>query len=123
MLGRNAVLALVLLSFTACTTLQPIQDFSPSRIRQQVEVGDEVRIVTLTGATYQFEVTSVEADALQGTADSGKQYKVMFEAIKVIDVEKVSGWKTATGVGATVSTLAVIFVAIIVYFMIDLFEE
>ena len=95
MIFRNGVLILSLMSFTACTTMRPIEDFSPSQLRQEVEVGDEVEIVATNGKRYELEVTKVEADALYGEADSGKRYKVPFESIQSIRVEKVSGWRTA----------------------------
>lgn len=120
--GRNLLLAITLLSFTACTTLQPLEDFSPSRIRQQVEVGDRVQIVAMTGATYDLKVTKIGVDALHGKARSGKQYKVMFEAIRSIQIEKVSGWKVATAVGATMTTLVVIVSALVIYALFTLGE-
>lgn len=120
-LGRNAAVAITLLSFAGCTTLRPIEDFSPSRIRAGVEAGDRVRIVTLTDARYDLEVTRVESDALYGTARSGKAYKVMFEAIRTIEVEKVAGWKVATGVGATVTALAAAVMLWALYALFQLF--
>ena len=98
MIFRNTVVALTVLSFTGCTTLRPIEDFSPSTIRQQVEPGDEVRIVALTGEIYELTVTKVESDALVGRTDAGKSYRVHYEAIQYIEVERVDGWMTAGGV-------------------------
>jgi len=114
-LGRDAVVAFALLSLTGCTTLRPIEDFSPSRIRAGVEVGDRVRIVTLADVRYDLKVTKVEADALYGIAKSGKHYKVMFEAMRTIEVEKVAGWKVATGVGTAIGVLAAAVVALLLY--------
>ncbi len=101
---RSTVVAFTLLSFTACTTLRPIEDFSPSQLRQEVEVRDRVEIVATNGKRYELEVTKVEADALYGETDSGKRYKVPFVSIQSIQVAKVSGWRTA---GAT---LVVVYV-------------
>lgn len=106
MIFRNTVVALTVLSFTACTTMRPIEDFSPSSIRQQVEPGDEVHIVTVTDAIYDLTVTKVEADALVGATDAGKSYRVHYEAIKYIEAEKTDAWKTAgTALGGTIVLL------------------
>jgi len=106
MIFRNTVVALTVLSFTGCTTLRPIEDFSPSTIRQQVEPGDEVRIVALTGEIYELTVTKVESDALVGRTDAGKSYRVHYEAIQYIEVEKSDAWKTAgSALGGTVVLL------------------
>ena len=113
--ARIAVIWLTLLSFTACTSLRPIEDFSPSRIRAQVEVGDDVHIVTRKGATYDLTVTRVESDALVGRAESGKLWKVHYEAIEYIEVEEADLVGTAGGVlmsfyvvVVTITTIAII---------------
>ena len=113
--ARVAVVVLTLLSFTACTSLRPIEDFSPSRIRAQVEAGDDVHIVTRKGATYDLTVTRVESDALTGRAASGKLWKVQYEAIEYIEVAETDLVGTAGGVlmtfyvvVVTVTTIAII---------------
>ena len=109
---KNAVLVLTLLSFTACTSMRPIEDVQPAVIHQEVEAGDWVEIVATNGKTYDLEVTKVEADALYGEADSGKRYKIPLESIKSIRVEKVSGWKTT---GVTLVALYVAAIGLVVY--------
>ena len=108
---RLAVTALTLLAFTGCTTLRPIPDFTPSKIRDQVEVGDHVSIAATNGQTYDLEVTKVEADALYGyTKDHAHHYKVPFESIQSIQVEKFSGGKFWTGFGAVVTVGVIVFI-------------
>jgi hypothetical protein len=85
---KAAVVALMLLSLVGCTSMQPIEDFSPSRIRAQVEEGDEVHIVTRKGSIYDLTVTRVTGDAVEGRTGSGKRYKVAFEAIEYIEVQR-----------------------------------
>ncbi len=109
MLLKNLGVALTLLSFTACTTLQPIYDFTPSKIRQQVHVGDRVLVVWRSGAEYDLTVISIDDDALHGRTDAGKQYKMAFEGIRAIEVEKTRGWQTATGFGAVLTVGLIAF--------------
>jgi cytochrome c-type biogenesis protein CcmH/NrfG len=118
---RNGCVALTLLCFAGCTTLQPIEDFSPSKIRETVEVGDQVSIVAMNGRTYDLEVTAVEADALRGVAASGKAYKIKYEAIRSIRAEQIHAGHTAgavgTTVGAVVTVAAVVtFIAVLIFF-------
>jgi len=120
---RGLAVSITLLCFTGCTTLQPLADFSPSTLRQEVEVGDRVQLVTLEGVAYDLTVTRVDADALHGHGDTGKQYKVMFEAIRTIRVEKLSGWKVATGFGVTVAALAVLAMLAVIYAFTQLDDE
>jgi hypothetical protein len=117
---RNAVVAVMILSIAACSTLQPIEDFSPSRIRQQVEPGDEVHIVVLAGAAYDLTVERVDADSLTGRASSGKRYKIQFEAIRHIEVAEMDAVKT---VGGTLATAYIVVSAIILYAVIAFFES
>ena len=111
---RPLAVALVLL-LSACTTLRPLEDFSPTALREQVHEGDRIRIVTLKGATYEMEVTKVEQDRLHGVTDGGKRFYVDFEVIRSIEVERAQGWKIVTGLGATLTTLAVLTVMAVVY--------
>jgi hypothetical protein len=106
---RGFVVGLTLLSFTACTSLQPIRDFTPSRIREQVHAGDRVSILWRSGAQYDVTVTAVDADALHGTATDGKHYKILFEDIRSIEVEKTRGWQVGTVFGATLTVGLVAF--------------
>lgn len=107
---RLAIVGIMLISFTACTTLQPLQDFTPSKIREQVHVGDRVSIVWRSGARYDIKVTAVDADALHGVTDAGKAYKFLFEGIRSIEVEKRRGWQIGTGIGAAVTVAVVAFI-------------
>ena len=117
---KAAVVALVLPAFVACSSLQPLEDFSPSRIVAKVEPGDEVHIVTLTGSIYDLTVTRVDADSLSGRASSGKRFKIMFEAIQYIEVEEADALKT---VGATLLTAYAVLSAILVYAVVVFLDE
>lgn len=117
---KAAVVALVLPAFVACSSLRPLEDFSPSRILAQVEPGDEVHIVVLKGAIYDLTVVRVDADSLTGRASSGKRYKIMFEAIQYIEVEEGDAVKT---IGATVLTAYVVLSALVIYAIAAFFES
>jgi hypothetical protein len=99
-----------MVSFTACTTMQPIHDFTPSKIHDRVRVGDHVSIIWRSGAQYDVEVTGIDDDALHGRTAAGKHYKIAFEGIRSIEVAKTSGWQVATGVGAVVTVAVIAFI-------------
>jgi len=108
---RGAVVALTLLSFTACTTMRPIEGFEPAKAQQHVQVGDEVRIVLASGAVYELVVTKVEADSLVGKAESGKHWRIKYDAIKQIESEESDALTSvAAGVGITAVVLYVVAV-------------
>src|SRR5689334_7752374 len=92
-LFRYIVVALTLVSFTACTSMQPIEDVRPSTIRSQVAVGDRASVV-FAKVRYDITVTAVDAEALHGVSAAGKAYKFPFEGIQAIDVEQSSGGRT-----------------------------
>jgi hypothetical protein len=94
MLFRSTVVAAVIVSLTACTTMRAVEDVTPQGLRDRVEAGDEVRIVTAKGAVYELEVTKVEDDALTGRAGNGKLYKVRYAAIQALEVRERSEGQT-----------------------------
>jgi hypothetical protein len=112
---RQAVVALTLLSFTACTTMQPVRDFTPSKIFEEVDVGDRAIVYATNKQTYDIRVSRIEADALYGyTHDRAHHYKIPFESIQSIKVEKVSAWKIFTGFGAVVTIGVIAFIYAII---------
>lgn len=114
------LIALMLLSFTACTTMRAIEDFSPSRIRARVEVGSEVHIVTRNGKVYDLTVTTIDSDSLLGSSSTGKRYDVAFEAIQYIEVKEGDVVKS---VGATLAAVYVVLTAIFIYAFATLAHE
>lgn len=118
--GRIAVAVLTLLSFTACTTLRTIEDFSPSLLEQRIEPGDRVHVVARNGKEFYLTVSRVDSSALWGQADSGKRYKIPFEAILAVKVAETDVVASAAG---TLVTLYAVFVAVATYALIVWFDE
>ena len=100
---------MTLLAFTACTSLRAIEDFSPSSLRAQVEVGDEVHVVARNGKVYDMTVTRVGDGVLEGDG-GGKRYKIAFEAIQHIEVAETDLVDTAAGTLATIGTVLALIV-------------
>lgn len=114
---RGFVVGVTLMSFTACTTMQTVQDFSPSTIRSQVAVGDRVEILASNAVTYELVVQELGDTYLVGRADSGKRYKIQFEAIRELRTQEVSAGATVAGVGAG---LYVILIGLFIAFLASL---
>lgn len=107
---RYLVVAVTLLCFTGCaTTMVPLTNFTPSRITSEVQVGERVVIGAIDGKVYDLTVTSMRADALYGTAQSGKRYKIPFESIQDITVERKSGWQAGTAFGGILTVGLIAF--------------
>ena len=111
MFFRNAVVGAIIVSLTACSTMRAIENPGPQTIRDRVEVGDEVRIVTTKGAVYELEVSKVEEQSLTGVAGNGKRYKVPYALIQAIEVEEVSEGKTRGAVTAGVVAIYAVAIA------------
>lgn len=111
---RCFVTGLALMSFTACSVMQPMEDFSPSRIRAEVRVGDKVQILASNKMTYVLDVTEVADTYLVGQAESGKRYKIRYEAMVRVMRSEVDAGATFAGIGATgVVLLTALFIILI----------
>lgn len=109
-LFRTIVVALTLVSFTACTSMQPIEDFRPSTIRERVAIGDHASVV-YAKVRYDITVTAVDAEAVHGTTETGKAYRFPYEGIQSIDVEQTSGSRNwAMAVGAAVLVFIILLI-------------
>jgi len=117
---RGAIVGLMLLSFTGCTTLQTIEDFSPSVLEQRIEVGDRVHVVARSGKDYDLTVTRVDGAMLEGHNDAGKRYKIPFEAILHVEVAEADVVASAF---ATLVTVFAVATAIVVYAIITWADE
>lgn len=114
---RSFVVGVTLLSFIGCTTMQRVQDFSPSTIRSQVAVGDRVEILASNTMTYELVVQELGDTYLVGQADSGKRYKIQFEAIRELRTQQVSAGTTVAGIGVG---LYVVLVGLFIAFLASL---
>ena len=120
--ARTFVALWTALCFTGCTSMQPIKEFTPQNAREQLEVGDEVRVVATNGTTYELEVTRVGDDSFSGKAENGKRYKVPYAAIQSIEAEQISAAKTGGAIGATTIVLYALAVAFFVMVAEDIAE-
>ena len=111
---QRAVVALVIVATTACTTMRPIEAFSPATAQQHLRVGDEVHIVLAGGAAYDLIVTKVEADSLVGKAESGKHWRIKYDAIRSIEAEEPDAFKSvASGIGGAAVVLYAMAVVVV----------
>lgn len=120
---RAAVVATTLLCFTACTSLQPLEQVGSTQIREEVEVGERVIIEASNGQTYDLEVTKLGDDALWGRAKTGKYYKIPFAAIKSIKAEQLSGSRTAGGTSIVLGAALTVVVVVAILAVLDAFDE
>lgn len=107
---KATVAVLLSACLIGCTSMKAVERptvAAPS----QVVVGDEVRVTTKAGKIYALEVTEMAVDAMIGRDDAGKLWKLPFEQIQTLEVEKLSAGKTA---GATFAGLGVAAVALYV---------
>jgi len=100
-----AKLSMTLLSamlLSACTSAQVIRP-EPGSIQTQIEKGDRVNIVTHGGEQITMWVIEVEEDAISGARGmnaDGKQYRVPFADIRILELERTDTLKTGLVVAA-----------------------
>jgi hypothetical protein len=78
----------------SCTTTRPIDPGAPARIVEEVQPGDRVKITTRDGRELEFEVVTVEPDALVGA-----EQRVARGEIANLEVTQTSVAKTSALVG------------------------
>lgn len=101
------------LSLLGCTSLRVMDQPSPSTIRDQFEVGDQVVIITDQGKRHALRITAMQEDALLGRSQSNQQFKVHYDAISSVEFRRVDAANTTLGglamVGATVIVAVIAF--------------
>lgn len=86
-----AALALVAVAGTACTTTQPIVVGTPASLEEQVQPGDRVSLTTRDGREFEFEVVTVEPDALVGAEQRVEREEIVRLEVTRTSVAKTSG--------------------------------
>jgi hypothetical protein len=74
-----------LLAFTACSSMQVIQTTDAAAVRQGVQAGDQVRIQTRAGATYQLTVQRITDTAIEGVGRDGRAHSVVLDSIAKLE--------------------------------------
>ena len=118
---RIAVVTMTLVASSACTTMRAVEP-SPVGIQQHIEPGDYVKVTTTQGNTLGLEVDRVEDEALYGSVDSGKRFKVPYKAIRWIEQEETSAGAVAAGFGAGYVAMGILGMVLFVEAVEDSFE-
>jgi hypothetical protein len=85
---QGLVIALAALTFSACTTLQPLAVDS-TRLARTLKQGDEVHLVTVRGQALQFEIERLDNQGIQGNGQ-----RVAYEDIQSISRKQISAGRT-----------------------------
>lgn len=89
-----AAVVVAALVVASCTTTRPIDPGAPASLVDAVQPGDRVKITTRDGRGLEFEVVSVEPDALVGA-----EQRVARDEIASLEVTHTSVAKTTALVG------------------------
>lgn len=109
-MARTLIALLTLAAFTACSTLQPLADTQPARIREAVQPGDRVELVLADGTKHELTIESVTDDALVGK-DSSRRHTIPLSSVETLAVRRMTTsdkWWTA---GIVVGAIAVVAAA------------
>jgi protein involved in polysaccharide export with SLBB domain len=84
------VLVLIVSLLSACATVEQL-DPSPEVLRSTLEVGDEVRITTVSGEEYEFTVESLDESSISGEGNVVSYADIAeIEAARVSDAESIA---------------------------------
>ena len=111
-------IAAVLLGFpAACTTMTPLApDANGEHIRAAVKAGDTVRVLVADGTTHLLKVSALSESSLTGSASqggtdvAGSRIDLPWREIRQIEVQRVSGSRTA-GLTALLVVVAAVAIA------------
>jgi hypothetical protein len=93
------VLVLIVSLLSACTTVEQI-DPSPEVLISTLEVGDEVRITTVSGEEYEFTVESLDESSISGEGNVVSFTDIAeIEATRISDAGRAAGAVAAAAIG------------------------
>jgi hypothetical protein len=97
---KNYILALLVFNLSACATVHSVPLPSPGTVPSSINIGDQVKVITLDGNKHKFAVTKIDITGIG-------RYAVFFPytEIKSISVRQASSdspYITAIVVGAVV---------------------
>lgn len=107
---RLMIILLCLTSMVGCTSMQSVKS-EPSRLAEQLEVGDRLVIYESSGRVIDMTLAMIDGDTLRGalTIAPATLVEVNIADIQKIEVEKVDGGMTALAVvGGTAAVVLVL---------------
>lgn len=107
---RTIVALMLSICLIGCTSMKAVE-VPTATSTAQVEAGDKVRVTTKVGRVYALEISKMADDSMTGRDEAGKLWKVPFDQIQTIEVEKVNAGKTA---GATFAGIGLAAIALFV---------
>ena len=91
----NFLLFLIIPFTAACTTMQPMEEnLTNEEILNEIQPGNEIRIVTKTGDQHLITVSSVSEEYIIGEEEQFKR-----EDIESIEIKRLTAAGTAAGLG------------------------
>lgn len=102
---RAIIAVIVIVCLTGCTSMQVMDRPAAASLRQKIEVGDQVSVLTRTNRHFDLKVTRIDEGAFIGRDTEDKPWKVGYDQIEQLQVEKTSWGKTA---GLTVGIVVVV---------------
>lgn len=108
----TSIAILLLFTLAGCTTMQPLgNELSKVEIAEAIEVGDQIKIVTMSGGQHLVRVSTITEERVTG---EGREFKL--EDIARIEVEKSSTREVVGGVVGGV--IGYVFIMLIPYLVV-----
>lgn len=108
---HKGLLAWLVLSLLGCTTTRAMTSVTPERARAELQVGDRVRLTTLSGQRWELKLSAVSDTQLSGVTPRGQILSFHYADLRSVESTRFSGAKTA---GAALGVLLVLY-AVAIY--------
>lgn len=108
---RTIIVILLCICMLGCTSMQAVEGpvlAEPT----QLSTGDSVQVTTKAGRSYELTVTELSNDAITGQDDDGKLWKVPFDQVRSLEIERFNTAKTAGATAAGLSLTAIVLIVL-----------
>ncbi|SFF61179.1 hypothetical protein SAMN04488120_11245 [Fontimonas thermophila] len=125
---RTAIVIVTAFCLAGCTTMRAVEApasalSASAKTSDQVKVGDRVELYTRAGHFYALKVVSMDESSLVGRDENGKHWRVPFDQIERMQVQRIDALKTAGAVGAGLVVLWAAAIAAFAYAVKHAFDD
>jgi hypothetical protein len=105
---RIGLVAWLIAALLGCSTTRAMTSVTPERARAELQVGDRVRLTTLSGQRWELKLSAVSETQLSGVTPRGQTLSFHYVDLQSVESTRFSPEKTAGAIGA----VAVIYVVL-----------
>lgn len=105
---HKGLLLWLVLSLLGCTTTRAMTSVTPERARAELQVGDRVRLTTLSGQRWELKLRAVSDTQLSGVTPRGQILSFHYADLRSVESTRFSPEKTVGAMGVVAVTYIVL---------------